>query len=451
MESMKDHELNPDALCKKLETFQINDAKLKIQDASKYMSKIHHRGHITYSGIPRPNRPLHSYKSNDKIGRFRRLKSTTSSGDLRKLILGNQSSLEVPICCEDIHNFSYCLQCGNPGHVVDECTLINGHLKSQVKNKEDSGSASKSNSLLNCLKAKAIDIKKKFVSPLPTSKIGINDQSDSDIESIQFKKSKKKHNPSLCHVALPLVENDAKSCCKGRSIESDCQLSPCEEKEVWELRSGPIPRLLKLNSCQSNKDKKPNDDVTDTLIPKTNAQQATQVHGFELKNHCNMNKSITMESNYKHKDKKRNLYQFNKLPFFCAFSKPLDESSSLAIICGSINGEKTCILIDTGSSISTITKSFAQKLNLRTCWTRDILVVSLANTHVEKYFEQTCLVTLQIGNFETCEELNVLPHQIYNVTLGKNWLKRHKVICDYGKDILLLPKCQPIQMGNVDF
>jgi hypothetical protein len=125
----------------------------------------------------------------------------------------------------------------------------------------------------------------------------------------------------------------------------------------------------------------------------------------------------------------------------------LDAEESVAIVCGKVNGVLTTMLLDTGSSISAITESFAQQLHLETWYTDDLLVVTLANTHVERYPERMCMVTLHIGDLEICEELNVLPGQIYNVTLGKNWLKNHMAICDYGLDILRLPKSRPIRMG----
>lgn len=55
-----------------------------------------------------------------------------------------------------------------------------------------------------------------------------------------------------------------------------------------------------------------------------------------------------------------------------------------------------------------------------------------ANTHVEKYLERICIVTLEIGDLKIFEEFNVLLRQIYNIILGKNWL--HMAICDYGLD-----------------
>lgn len=128
-------------------------------------------------------------------------------------------------------------------------------------------------------------------------------------------------------------------------------------------------------------------------------------------------------------------------------SNLLESEESVAIICGLVNGMQTTMLLDTGSSISAITHSFAQQLHLETWYTDDVLVVTLANTHVERYPERMCVVTLAIGDLELCEELNVLPGQIYNVTLGKNWLKSHMAICDYGLDILRLPGSRPIRMG----
>lgn len=133
-------------------------------------------------------------------------------------------------------------------------------------------------------------------------------------------------------------------------------------------------------------------------------------------------------------------------PTYEPFTPESDES--VTIICGTVNGVETTMLLDTGSSISAITETFAQQLKLKTWLTRDTLVVTLANTRIEKYPERTCLVTLQIGDHETYEEFNVLPGQIYNVTLGKSWLKRHRAICDYGLDVLRLPGSRPIRMGS---
>lgn len=120
---------------------------------------------------------------------------------------------------------------------------------------------------------------------------------------------------------------------------------------------------------------------------------------------------------------------------------------SVALVCGKINGVETTMLLDTGSSISAITEDFAQQLKLASWYTNDVLVVTLANTRVEKYRERKCVVNLEISDFKSCEEFDVLPGQIYNVTLGKNWLKAHMAICDYGLDILRLPNSRPIRMG----
>ena len=105
------------------------------------------------------------------------------------------------------------------------------------------------------------------------------------------------------------------------------------------------------------------------------------------------------------------------------------------------------MLLDIGSFISAITENFAQQLCLKTWYIDDVLVVTLANTHVEKYLEHMCNVTLEIGDLKILEELNVLHGQIYNVTIGKNWLKSYMAICDYGLDILRLPRSRPIRMG----
>nr|PNR54056.1 hypothetical protein PHYPA_007732 [Physcomitrium patens] len=141
-----------------------------------------------------------------------------------------------------------------------------------------------------------------------------------------------------------------------------------------------------------------------------------------------------------------NLSQSNALSNCTKSSKNVNESS-IAIILGSVNGIETDIHIDSGSTISAITETFVQKLNLQTLVTRDILVVTLANAHIKRQPEQICLVTLKIKDFESLEVFNILPNQMYNVTLGKNWLKKNKIVCDYGRDLLFLPNFQTIQMG----
>ncbi len=133
--------------------------------------------------------------------------------------------------------------------------------------------------------------------------------------------------------------------------------------------------------------------------------------------------------------------------YYYYYNNPKDR---VATVCGTVNGVLTTMLLDTGSSISAITKSFAQQLQLKTWMTGDFLVINqqqqqqqqgfLNAETIEKYPECSCLVTLKIGDHEMSEvELNVLPAQMYNVTLGKNWLKHQKAICDYELDLLQLP------------
>ena len=154
------------------------------------------------------------------------------------------------------------------------------------------------------------------------------------------------------------------------------------------------------------------------------------------------------KNRYKNLDKNYDeWYDYWKNEGYVPSQTTLDDEESVAIICGKVNGIQTTMLLDTGSSISAITETFAQQLYLDIWYTNDVLVVTLANTHVEKYPERMCIVTLEIGDLKISEELNVLPGQIYNVTLGKNWLKSHMAICDYGLDILRLPGSRPIQMG----
>ena len=125
----------------------------------------------------------------------------------------------------------------------------------------------------------------------------------------------------------------------------------------------------------------------------------------------------------------------------------LKSKESVSVIVGKVNGKETTMLIDTGSTITSITEEFVEQLNLQPWYTNHILTITLANTQVEEYSERLCIITLEVGDVECCETLTVLPGQLYDITLGKNWLKAHMAICDHGLDILRIPGSRPIKMG----
>jgi predicted aspartyl protease len=120
---------------------------------------------------------------------------------------------------------------------------------------------------------------------------------------------------------------------------------------------------------------------------------------------------------------------------------------SVSVIVGKVNGKETTMFVDTGSTITSITEELVEQLNIQPQYTNHILTITLANTQVEEYSERLCIVALEVGDVECYETLTVLPGQLYDITLGKNWLKAHMAICDHGLDILRIPGSRPIKMG----
>jgi len=121
----------------------------------------------------------------------------------------------------------------------------------------------------------------------------------------------------------------------------------------------------------------------------------------------------------------------------------------VSVVDGKVNGRETTMLLDTGSTITSIAEDLVEQMKLNTWYTNHTLIVTLANTQIQEYLERLCIVTLQVGDLECYETLTVLPGQLYDITLGRNWLKAHMAICNYGLDILRIPGSQPIKMGLV--
>lgn len=424
MKSIRDYKLDPNKLCKKLQTTTINDVESTPSKTSNVINTIQKKKKTNQT-------PLHwstyKFNPNDRPEKLSRLKNNNSARELRNLIINNKSNGLLPPCYNNVPHLSYCLLCGSPGHTIDQCNPNHRYLKYLKDDKGDGASTSRELATSNVNVNNGVNLKKSF-------------------------KPKKQYDTSLHQVALPFIESDMKKNCKVNEDEIEREdtkkshlISSAEvEKQKWEMLSGPNQKLFKTKKNCNNK----NNSLKNGLIgvSKTTAQQGAQMH-FQMQNHHNSSNLGVVAGNNRCRIKKSDLPSSNKLSSCLNGYSSSSNEPSVAIICGTINGIETNMLIDTGSSISAITETFAQQLKLETWLTRDTLVVTLANTHIERYPERTCLVTLKIGDLETYEEFNVLPDQIYNITLGKSWLKRHKVICDYGLDLLQLRDSRLVRIG----
>ena len=442
MNSLSDYKLDSNVLRGKLQT--------TLSSGSNQIPKKTSDAITTFQKKIKPNHgashwSTYRFEPSDRLGRLRRLKNTSSAQDLRNLIVKNKFDGILPPCC--VPNLSYCLLCGSPAHTSERCNPNHRQLKYLKDDKASGGSTSRS--VIEGSRQWSIDVNTLSMLPLSKSNTEANDNTHLK-ESL---KVETKHDTSLNRLALPLVENDLKKNCRiindevRRKHKQSFQLkSQAEiERNEWESRYRPTHQLLKNNRLNGHKSFPLKNEKVDVGISKTKIQQGAQMR-FQARNCYKPNNfRLTAEENDKYGIQKNSLLDSNT-SCLNIDSSSCDESS-MAIIIGSVNGVETNMLLDTGSSISAITESFAQQLKLETWFTRDTLVVTLANTHIERYPERTCLVTLKIGDLETFEELNVLPDQIYNITLGKSWLKRHKVVCDYGRDLLQLPNSRPIRIG----
>lgn len=443
MKSIKDNKLDSNKLCEKLIKNSIND-KIPTLETSKF-TNIFSKKIISHKGPPHWS--IYRFAPSDRLGRLRRLRNISSAVDLRNLITNNRNSDSLSPCDNNFLSLSYCLCCGSPGHTIDQCNPNHSHLQYVKHDNEDGSNTSRS--IIEGCKQLSIDINTHSRAPLSTS----NDDLNNCTNLKNHFKSQKQHDTSCNQVALPLIKRNLKNKLKNsndvihqRNKEKSL-LNLLDEQQLWGWQSK-ASQQPSLNKCCSKVFFSSKNEVITSKISKKNAQQGAQMC-FPMQNLYKLNNSIVLvnNANERKKDKCETLLPSNMSSCLQVYPSSLNESS-VAIIRGIVNGVETNILLDTGSSFSAITETFVQQLNLQTWLTRDTLVVTLANNHIEKYPERTCLVTLKIGDIETYEELNVLPNQIYNITLGKNWLKRNKVICDFGHDLLKLPNSRPIQMGS---
>ena len=97
---------------------------------------------------------------------------------------------------------------------------------------------------------------------------------------------------------------------------------------------------------------------------------------------------------------------------------------------GTINHSTHTILLDSGSSISSISTALVHQLGLPTSTTPSI--------------QAQCTFTL--GTLTFSHHFYVLPHQLFPLTLGCDWFLKHRVVIDFNAHKLLVPHASPIPL-----
>lgn len=368
-----------------------------------------------------------------------KVRPVTSAHNLQRLRDGGQQLCigKEPewLPCEDAQ-LHYCLLCGSPGHVGKECDRSNGH---KYHNGMESGSRSEKGGGITC---ETLDENyenwAKDDTKLLSAASSMTDLSEQGMSCRGGSVNERKYMtlrtyPKSLDTVLLRRNTDPGTTSPQRA----CRPSTRDFQASADVESKKEMPFLASRKSES----RPGNVLSENRArPSTSAiaKQGAQVR-LRTKTPEKSEGSLRTEGD-DYKDSTDRVYSTSVPP-------SMESDESVALICGTLNGVETTMLLDTGSSISAITETFAHQLKLKTWVTRDTLVVTLANTHVERYPERTCLATLRIGDHETYEEFSILPGQIYNVTLGKSWLKRHKAIVDYDLDLMRLPGSRPIRLG----
>lgn len=454
MTSTKIENNNVNAPCENLQKTAVNNEQTSTQKSVTFEKRLKKRKESKKKSL---NWGTHKSAPAIRLEKLYEFKKASTTG-LKKLILNKRVDKSLTPCYDTFPTLSYCLHCGNPGHTFEQCNPHRRDLKLKYfkKKKDDSGSHK---SFID-FKQWSREVNTFFLCHLIKPNVGINqnyspknssistkqpDASPFNKNSLKKKINLPKEQPSsqlLAHdenysnkqcdmlhhpTPLPLIPHDPKKHSKVFNKENETKdaklmmtlmmmrMGSNNKNCTRSMESQPSPRFMRFNKCCQSKIMLLKNKVVNIMVSKTSPQQGAHMEAKALSS--------------------LSLYPIH-----------LDEIP-MTLVLGIVNGVKTYVLIDTGCSIATIAESFAKKLRLKTWLTGNTLVVTLANNCIERYPEKNCLVTLKIGDFETCEEFNVFPNQICNVTVSKRWLKRHKVICDYGKDLLHLPTSLSIPIG----
>lgn len=381
------------------------------------------------------------------------------------------------------NKFFTCLLCDKPGHFCHECKFYNqfifqhNHLSSKT--------------LLDVIKDIDYDIKNTIIvfhdktnKPLKlineTSKLiprtNQNQQIKTSLHSssiyneIEYINSK--DYLSLAHI-YKIKHKFGLACKKNiktkKRVFTNCLLCGCLGHLTNKCQIGPYCRYVsKINSrsCRYNihqlaqlsfridkKEPSPTEKL-DQCYPYLCYQATTKM--YQIKN-IDTTKSLQMKRINVH-DSMYKVCEVDYDKFLTSKNKQnnlimniLKYKDAVSVVIGKVNGREITMLLDTGSTITSIAEDLVEQMNLKPWYTNHVLTITLANTQTEEYSERLCIVRLEVGDVECCETLTVLPGQLYDITLGRNWLKAHMAICDHGLDILRIPGSRPIKMGLVPF
>ena len=120
-------------------------------------------------------------------------------------------------------------------------------------------------------------------------------------------------------------------------------------------------------------------------------------------------------------------------------------SSRVCTALATINHCTHTILLDTGSSISSISTALVHRLGLPTSTAPSIQV--LFGDHQHLYHSHTqAHCTFTLGTITFSHHFYVLPHQLFPLTLGCDWFLKRRAVIDFDAHKLLVPHASPIPL-----
>ncbi len=123
-------------------------------------------------------------------------------------------------------------------------------------------------------------------------------------------------------------------------------------------------------------------------------------------------------------------------------------TSSNKMICSvnaSIGNNTYEVLLDSGSSISSISEKLVQLMNLPTSSAIPIQVLFGDNNQVYTSNSQAHL-TFQIAHLRVSHNFYILPRQLFPITLGCDWFVQSGAQIHFDSRKLVLPSIHPIQI-----
>ena len=109
--------------------------------------------------------------------------------------------------------------------------------------------------------------------------------------------------------------------------------------------------------------------------------------------------------------------------FTCAIHDDMPKIKSKHLVFkSSINGIKTCLLIDNSSETKLIDKSFVRTNKISTFELKKAIKLTLSNGKVVQMLTRECLVDVKISNYRKQILCYLAKLNVYTVILGNRWL-----------------------------